>query len=250
MRPSAGWPATQVCDRRGPTLTTNLKVNATERMVEHKCVIGGVGRSGTTFLVALLSALHFDTGFGDSESLANNIDPISNAGLETNPLKTAVSPYIVKDPRFCDYVTEMVDSGRFVIDHVFIPIRSLDETATSRVVQSRRKSKFGGMWKTRHAHVQRAILAETFYGLMEKLTRHEIPFTLMSFPRLVEDADYAYHKLSFLTQSIDIAAFRQAFASVARPDRVHRFTQAEIRSALADIPYWRKAWIRITKRGS
>jgi hypothetical protein len=216
-----------------------------ETTMEHKCVISGVGRSGTTFLVALLSALGLDTGFSDADTLARNIDPLSNAGLETNPLKSSVSPYIVKDPRFCDYVGEMLDSGRFIIDHVFIPIRALDEAATSRVLLSRKASKMGGMWKTQHAHVQRAVLAETFYSLLEQLCRHDIPFTFMSFPRFAEDEEYAYRKLSFLTRSIDFNRFCEAFAAVSRPERIHRFSATEMQEALAGLPLWRKAWVRV-----
>jgi len=139
----------------------------------------------------------------------------------------------VKDPRFCDYVDKMVESGRFAVDHVFIPIRELDQAAASRAMLSREKVRKGGLWKTAQPHAQRAVLAETFYKLMVQLARHEIPFTLMSFPRFVEDSRYAYEKLSFLVSQIPFDEFDALFNRVSNPALVHNFEPRQVERALA-----------------
>ena len=212
----------------------------------HKCVIAGIGRSGTTFLVRLFTELGLDTGFSDPEKFAAYFNVAANAGLEINPLKVHQSPYIVKDPRFVDYVAELTASGRYVVDHVFIPIRALEAAAMSRVhVAQRTGSHIGALWRTQQPHLQKAVLAETFYHLIYQLTVFQIPFTLVEFPRLVNDGDYAWEKLTFLTSVVEREMFLTAYRKGARPEDVHQFSSAEIRKTFVKPPLIQRALKRL-----
>jgi hypothetical protein len=68
----------------------------------HHVIISGTERSGTTFLVQLLTALKLDTGFNNP---ASAISPISNAGMEFDIAK-ANWPYILRNPNLCDLLDQ------------------------------------------------------------------------------------------------------------------------------------------------
>jgi len=59
-------------------------------------VISGTGRAGTTFLVALLTNLGFDTGFPEKE-IERLKSETARAGLE-HYIREEGSPYIIKSP--------------------------------------------------------------------------------------------------------------------------------------------------------
>lgn len=193
-------------------------------------IITGIGRSGTTFLVKLFTELGMDTGF------ATNNYPIfdnCNAGLEI-PLKRANAPYIVKDPRLCDYLPEIIKMGK-IIEHAFIPVRQLEHAVQSRIsVQQRsqhlletRKSIPGGLWDTASADTQQQILAEKFYRLVQNLTLFNIPSTFLDFPRLATDADYLFKKISPVFE-LNYDNFCEAFSRVADPTAIHNFDYTQV----------------------
>lgn len=193
---------------------------------QHKhIIISGIGRSGTTFLVKLFTELGMDTGFtpGNYPIFEN-----CNAGLEI-PLKRANAPYIVKDPRLCDYLPEVIALGK-QIEHALIPVRKLEHAVKSRVsVQQRsaamletRKSVPGGLWDTTSDDQQQQVLAEKFYRLVHNLTVYNIPTTFLDFPRLANDASYLFEKLKPIL-NVDYDAFQQVFKRVADPTAIHDF---------------------------
>jgi len=213
----------------------------------HKVIITGTGRSGTTFLVRLLTELGFDTGYTPAEA-RNRVDARSHAGLEHELYGKAPvprvrdwlrqpkhslralwggmprTPYVVKNPALCDQLDEIIAGGRVVIDHVYIPLRDLDEAALSRArVGGADGSQPGGLWKTDDPGRQKAVLAEMFFRLVHTLARHDVPHTFLLFPRLVEDWAYTHHKLWFLVKDIDAEKFRTTFTRVADRRLVHEF---------------------------
>ena len=112
-----------------------------------------------------------------------------------------------------------------MFDHVYIPIRELEEATASRVRHGGANGSVpGGLWKTADPADQRAILAEYFHRLVHVLVVHEIPHTFLLFPRLVEDPAYTFAKLSFLLGGVSREAFNAAFARIADRSMVHDFS--------------------------
>ncbi len=74
--------------------------------LRHHLVITGTGRSGTTFLVELLTYLGLDTGF-DPVSVRSGIDPVAHAGLERD-IRSDDAPYVVKSPWFMEYAADVL----------------------------------------------------------------------------------------------------------------------------------------------
>lgn len=201
----------------------------------HKVIITGTGRSGTTFLVRLLTELGLDTGISagnwDKKYFEN-----CNAGLEHN-LLDARTPYIVKNPSLCETLPAILATGRFVIDHAYVPIRALDAAAASRIdVGGANGSIPGGLWKTADPALQKGILAESFHTLVHTLVEHDIPMTFMEFPRLVNDSSYTFAKLEMLLQEVSWMQFRTAFYRVADPSLVHDFRPGSQKVGRAPIP--------------
>ena len=192
----------------------------------HKILISGTGRAGTTFLVRLLTELGLDTGY-DRDNWQKDFFAPSQAGLEGNPLASG-SPYIVKNPEACTELPALLASGNLVIDHVLIPVRDLESAARSRIrIGGTDHEVPGGLWGTSDPAQQKAVLAEKFHALVHALAAYDLPHTFLHFPRLVEDADYAYAKLRFLLGDLEPAAFRAVFFRVADPGMVHHFSRLD-----------------------
>jgi hypothetical protein len=213
-------------------------------------VVTGTGRSGTTFLVELLTHLGLDTGFNPDE-LEVKKDKIANAGLEV-ALGQKELPYIVKSPWFCDYAKEMLGRSDIKINHVFIPIRDVHQAAESRrdvhrknlekesfmrrltkelkylIRPSKRKqtSEFaGGLWHTQSLKKgdQESALLNQFYRLMLVLSEVEIPVTLMKYPEIVEQPAYLYERLKPVLESISYDRFHTVYQKTVRRDLVHTY---------------------------
>ncbi len=191
----------------------------------HKIIITGTGRAGTTFLVQLLTELGLDTGYRPG-SWGRDYFEHSSAGLERDILAED-SPYIVKNPNFCETLPALLATGSLVIDHVLVPVRDLDEASRSRVrVGGSDSAVPGGLVGTSEPAAQKGILAERFHRLMYVLAEHDIAHSLLHFPRIALDADYAWTRLHFLAPGIERTAFLAAFGKVSRPDLIHRYGPA------------------------
>lgn len=210
-------------------------------MTKHHVVISGTGRSGTTFLVEVLTHAGLDTGFDPRDIQSKNYYKDARCGLEYD-LRSGNLPYVVKTPWFCDYAEEVLSRDDFVIDHVFIPMRDLHGAAESRRHVERRyvsrlplleRMKYairpivvpGGLWHTRSSRPgkQEEVLAGRIYRLTLALSKKMIPVTLMHYPRIVQDCPYLFEKLRPILDGITYEAFLASFRKAVRPAWVHCF---------------------------
>jgi hypothetical protein len=195
-------------------------------MPKHHIIISGTGRAGTTFLVQLLTELELDTGFPDTQS---QIYSNCNAGMELD-IRQPNAPYIIKSPWLCDDLDEVLCGGDIVVDHAIIPVRDLYSAAQSRrYVASKADPNLdsnsvpGGLWHTEEPGNQELILVEQLYKLVHALAKHEVPLTLLIFPKLVNDSEYLYRQIGFILGNITYDTFFKAFQKVSKPQLVHDF---------------------------
>ena len=203
-------------------------------------VITGTGRSGTTFLVELLTRLGLDTGY-TLERMQAKIHKVGRAGLE-HDIRGEHCPYFVKAPAFCEYAEEVLRRTDIVIEHIFVPMRDLHSAAESRrFVEASilsgssflermnfaetRQELIGGLVGTTSAEpgVQEEVLLRRIYALMLAVSDTATPVTVMRFPRIVRDGAYLYEKLKPVLGEITYEAFTAVFSTAARPELVHRF---------------------------
>lgn len=206
-------------------------------MTKHHLIISGTGRAGTTFLMQLLTALKFDTGFTDPQA---GIEPNCHAGMEWD-IRRPDAPYIIKSPWLCDTLAEVMQSGAVCIDRAIVPVRDLYAAAESRRDVTRRSTAEavagdipGGLWHTDKPEEQEVILTHQLYKLLHALAQWDIPLTLLYFPRLIEDPAYLYAKLASLTANIPYEDFLAAFRSVVQPQLIHNFAATDGRESTTD----------------
>ncbi|MBV8523610.1 MAG: hypothetical protein JOY71_16050 [Acetobacteraceae bacterium] len=172
-------------------------------------------------------------------------------------------PYVVKSPWLYQVIDEVLAQPSIVIHGVIIPVRDLVEAATSRVVielqalhrRTPWMADLGGTWEnwaitpggalvSLNSVDQARLLAVGFHHLIQRLVQSDIPIILLSFPRLVQDPDYLFRKLSHVLPSgVSMEAARAAHIRSAD------LTKVRMRSELADMRPPRKSGVpRLTPR--
>lgn len=208
-------------------------------MKEH-VIIAGTGRTGTTFLVELLTNLGLETGF-NSESIVSKKSKVARAGLEHN-FRFENCPYIVKDPNFFEYAKETFLRKDVVVKHIFIPIRDLHAAAESRRIVTKatirnrgflgrikflfKRGKYvGGLSNTFtfKKGAQEFILLNQFYKLMLDTASTQTQVTLIEFPKSIKDDVYLYEKLKPILKDISFDFFAEKFKQTIQPEIVHNF---------------------------
>ncbi|ACK85556.1 conserved hypothetical protein [Methylorubrum extorquens CM4] len=221
-----------------------------EKADKRHLLIAGSGRSGTTFLVEVLTACQMETEL--SRNPHAGYDAAAQAGLESDPLSTPDCPYVIKSPWAYQFVEQLLAGGRVRLDGAILPVRDLREAVTSRIALELGNlyarpgttsldapwREFGtvpgGVTYSLEPLDQARILGHAFHTLIERLLDHDVPLCLIKFPRLVEDKDYLYRKLRpFLPEHIDERSFGEAFSRVADSRKI-RVTQELRQDAQAD----------------
>jgi hypothetical protein len=135
----------------------------------------------------------------------------------------------VKSPWLCDYLGEILRDSDICIDHAIIPIRDLYAAAESRREIWRISGDApGSLWHTTELAEQERVLEHEFYNLFDVISEHDIPVTLLRFPRLAQECAYLYRKLAPLFPEISWTAFEAAFQDVVRPELVRNLTPAAV----------------------
>lgn len=205
----------------------------------HHCVISGTGRTGTSFLVQLLTHLGIDTGH-TIEDLA--LHEFARAGLEKD-IRSPDAPYIVKSPWFCDYAEEVFARDDIVVDRLFIPMRDVFAAAESRRYVVREHALTlpykdqqtlegstvdGGLWHTNDPAEQESILIGQLYNLLLAAAATDTPITLLRYPLLARNPEYLFRKLSAVLTGITLDHFLAVFDNVVRPDWIHQFGEGDM----------------------
>jgi len=148
------------------------------------------------------------------------------------------APYVIKNPYLCDTLADVLADGRVKIDHAIVPIRDLYAAAESRRDVIRRTDPKcypgvipGGVWPGAPAEEQEAHLAKKFHRLMDTFTRYEVPFTLLTFPRLATDPVYLHRKLRPAIGWMTHRRFAKAFHAISNPNLIHTFPSVRSRAA-------------------
>ena len=219
---------------------------------EGHIIITGTGRSGTTLLVQLFTALGFQTGYTLEEALSQ-VDSVSQAGLEhwisdaagttvmKSPLKLGVPnyipverlPYVIKSPMFAVNLNTLLENKVIRVKAAIVPMRNLLSAAESRWRVQREAEQVGidpdhvqgGLWDTRDPAGQKAVLAARFYEIVFTLVRFGIRTYFLEFPQFVRDSAGLYERLEpLLTEhGVHEHDVRKAMGQIIRPGKIHMF---------------------------
>lgn len=191
--------------------------------MKHHTVITGTGRTGTTLLMKIFTEIGLDTGFSKNEP----VNKLSQGGLEGD---VRTSPhYYVKEPQFCDYAHEVFADPDIAIDRVIIPMRKLHDAADSRY-RVYKESGYdpdapGGLWGTTIPSRQDRVLAFKLHKLIHELSKHNVPITLIEFPKFAMDENYLYDKLYAINRydfnSKTRKSLQAAHKKLVKPELIH-----------------------------
>ena len=188
-------------------------------------LISGPGRSGTSFLVQLLTRLGYDTGFKPyREPFHDNIragceyehvDIDMNATVEEARDYMKTAPRIFKAPDWSWKLKDFLSKGYIEIDHVILPFRDVDESAKSRI-------SVGLDWmvddEVTDPLVRLAIQKNVHYSmigrLMEAAYLFRIPLTIVRYPEFIKSVDYCYQRLNGIFD-FDYDKFEQKHTELA-----------------------------------
>lgn len=194
-------------------------------------VITGTGRTGTSFLVQLLTRLGLDTGFELNE-LDSKLDPIGRAGFESN-IRDKDAAYVVKSPNIANYIQEILEDPEIELDLVIVPIRDIDKATESRVNVSKENLKqggilkqmfgskrghSGGMWKTSSIEKQQLILLRTLSNVLVECVKHDQALALIHYPKLMNEPIYLFRKLRPILGDISEEEFVVAHKAIVKPE--------------------------------
>jgi hypothetical protein len=184
-------------------------------MKTKKILVTGTGRAGTTLLMKLFTDLGLNTGFEKS-----NIDKFPNEGLENLNLNNDI--LIHKAPHFSLNIESIND--RFDLKHIIIPIRNLNDAASSRGRMGKSGSN-GGLWGANSIDGQKKYNSELIYNLIEVISRSNIPFTFIHFPSFTQDSSVLLSKLDWLWKAHGITReiFNKSFDSIVDCSKIHLY---------------------------
>lgn len=167
-----------------------------------KILITGTGRSGTTFLMIILTLLKMDTGF-DINNYDEYISRNCNSGLEF----TIDFPYkIIKNPCFIYEIDKII--FEYKIKYVIIPIRENDKVSMSRFNNGKYN---GGLWNATDLESQINFNNKIIYDYIHLMTKYDIPTIFINFEKMISDSKYLYNKLSPILDNIMFEEFDNAF---------------------------------------
>lgn len=196
-----------------------------------KIIITGPGRSGTTFVIRMLTGLGFDTGFKKNDEF---YIPKLRAGCEWNvpvdfdndspkKIRRAIdkAPRVLKSPQWSFVLKGMVLMKVLEVDHVLIPLRDIDIAAASRLdvgLDWLVDPTLDGAAKVQD---QASIMALALGRAIEACYILGIPCTMMQFPLFVQDMDYCYSKMQQIAEvKTKRGEFKKWWKKLANPDQI------------------------------
>jgi hypothetical protein len=181
-----------------------------------KILIAGSGRSGTTFLMQLLTRVGLDTGFVPYqepiclETRAGCEYPFKMEGDADQVRKEFEGyPKVVKSPGISFLITVMLDHKLLELEHMLIPVRRLKDSAESR-------ASVGLFWgvaeNSKDVVSQQDVHAMAIGQTIEACVMHDVPHTLIHFPRFIQSHTYCYNCLKNLKDfKISKVKFKKIF---------------------------------------
>lgn len=215
-------------------------------------IITGTGRAGTSFLMAVLTALKMPTGFSAADA-THKLDTPFHAGLELTPicncfmstdlpkpvgscLHFSNSTEIIKGPALAmeDSFPLWLSPPLRSLSNVVVPVRSSAETSRSRAANAAAGHVEGAFWGgAQSANEQQRLDEHLLSTLVVQLTKHGIPTTLLYFPKFALSAEYCADKLSWLYRRYGISRqeFLVAHRAISNASLVHSSPHRALRNA-------------------
>lgn len=205
-------------------------------------IITGTGRTGTTFLVALLTLCGAPTGFDEKQVNHTVYGTAAHAGLEVAPIiRNGVivctqnpNREVFKQPQLAEErrVQQWINATN--LHTVIVPMRQMEDAAKSREFQTKSHDpRRGGFFHANSVPSQISYNEHIVNYLIWQLSRHlQIETITLSYPEHVLDWKYSYTKLLPVLNRyyITMERFKLMHTRLSQKSFVHSF------SATPDVP--------------
>ena len=205
--------------------------------MDPKIIITGTGRTGTSALVELFTALNFNTGFYFDENgqmkpedrfrdhtLYNSR---ARAGWELlfppSSSKEQISslPKVLKSPFACYELDELIMKDKIDIEYLIVPVRDLKKAAQSRTQVGK---DHGGQWLYEgelDLNKQYFALCYALATLQCTIVKHSLPTIWLWFPKFIEDASYCFKELQpILNNDLGEEKFVKVHSTIFDPNKI------------------------------
>jgi hypothetical protein len=190
--------------------------------MNHTVIIGAY-RCGTSFMIELLTCLGMDTGFSMEE--VEHVASLPGGGFEwliRGKRAKPPFPYVIKNPKLGTDLADRIERWDWEIDHAYIMIRDAEKATKSWYSSGNRSKRH---WTNYSEEILTAYHDSVWRDIGAALVNTEvlnIPYTVIQFPRYVQDVDYAYEKLHFLLHkySIDYDQFKSVWTARVNKEKI------------------------------
>jgi hypothetical protein len=196
--------------------------------VAPKVIIAGTGRTGTTFLMRLLTALGLDTGWPSETAWMPRppgVEPGRTSGFELgileHPIYQYLSPVIMKGPVWSTALRTSLSLGFMVKpQHILIPFRDLQSAAESRLNAD---LLWGNPEHVKTVADQKSVLAHVFGEIIATAIEYDVPYTIMRYPEFIQDPEVCREQLTRAlpqVEEIDEGVFTETQRQIADLSKV------------------------------
>ena len=193
-------------------------------MRQQTSIVTGTGRSGTTLFLQLAAQL-------GKTKLIGDYNPHVKGGFEPwPPLDTLERlpklPPIIKDPRFLITTDELIKKHDLKINHAFLLIREFEQASLSRIDKNILFYKYSN-WQDEFGetpHEKQIIFYQRAVGkFIEICSIHDIPVTIINFPKFAKDIKYTYNKLKGTPMECSFMKLESTFKRIVKLNLINKF---------------------------
>jgi len=201
---------------------------------KNKLIITGLPRTGTTFMMAVLTELGLNTFYTTEKSrnaMANNYGAMEylrdyrrrhNRGLRQG---VDASPRIIKHPssQIIDRILPRARKYGWEIDHVLISYRAFEPLIKSAIKRWQEKRQvITGEKIEREKDKVEVLFPFTLGSIVEDVLTHHYSYSFIEFPKLIEDVEYCYRAMDpIIDAGIHFKQFAEVHEKLADPKKVH-----------------------------
>lgn len=192
-------------------------------------LISGTGHCGSTAMLMLFEALGYETGNSTYPMCFREFLRDYRVVEQIEKGETPVWPEVIKHlGGFCYNLKSYVNKWNWKVDHVFILIRSLDESVNKRKTKMSWKSlqvskkRFDSMKELEKEEKLRNNLIHQIGSLIYSIGELDYSCTLINYPRFAEDKEYCFRKLS---EGLNLSKekFDIAYGKVIKSEKIHKY---------------------------
>ncbi len=175
-------------------------------------LIMGTGRSGTSFLLRLLVRLGLDAG-GYGEFFRHAKGPLKRGEVEV--------PELIKGTGgLCINLHKHMDDNNLTVKHAWVAVRPFKPCLASQMKKKRGKGAYKRLSEEEFKAKISRELPFTIGSAIQNLVERQYPFTVIEFPRMIDDKHYCFRKVEE-GLAVPSGTFLPVWEGLVNPEKVH-----------------------------